>query len=109
MADQVEGEFSFTKEGMEWLSNYLQAWFDPIWLTAVLVLIAVMPLLTARRYLKEYKLFGIFWAIYDVGFALLCMSAAVLSMASGNLMWYIAIPAALILVRLGQTGGVDLE
>lgn len=108
-ASAVEGEFSLTAEGWHWLSEYLQAWFDPIWLGALFIAIAIMPLLTVRRYIKEYKLAGIPWAIFDEGFALLCMSTAVLTMFSGNPLWYAVIPAAFVLILLGQTGGVDLD
>lgn len=109
LADQVEGEFSFTKEGISWLSSYLQAWFDPIWLAALFAAIAIMPLLTVRRYIKEYKLLGLAWAIYDVGFGILCICAAGMAMASGSIIWYLVIPTALIAIKFGQTGGVDLE
>ena len=109
MASQVEGEFSFTEEGFYWLSDYLQAGFDPIWLSALMIFIAIMPLLTARRYLKEYKLLGIPWAIYDVGFGVFAISTAAMAMAHGSFLWYLAIPAAMVLVHFGQTGGTDLE
>ena len=109
LTSAVEGEFSFTEEGLHWLSEYLQAGFDPIWLGSLFFFIAIMPLLTARRYLREYKILGIFWAVYDVGFGFLCISAAGLAMASGSFLWYLVIAAAVILIRIGQTGGVDLE
>lgn len=109
MSSAVEGEFSFTAEGCNWLSEYLQAWFDPIWLCALVAAIAVMPLLTVRRYLKVYKAAGIPWAVFDEGFALFCMSIAVWSMHSGNPVWYVGILAAFVLILLGQSGGVDLE
>ena len=109
MASEVEGEFSFTAEGWKWLSEYLQAWFDPIWLGALFLAIAIMPLLTVRKYLKIYKLAGIPWAIFDEGFAVFCMSAAVLVMSTGNLLWYASIPVAFVLILLGQTGGADLD
>ena len=109
MASAVEGEFAFTADGWHWLSEYLQAWFDPIWLGALFVAIAIMPLLTVRRYIKVYKLSGIPWAIFDEGFALFCMSIAVQAMYSGNPLWYIGVVIAFVLILLGQSGGVDLE
>jgi len=108
-AAEVEGFFSFSEEGLKWLSAYLQAWFDPIWLGVLLIAIAIMPLLTVRKYIKIYKFFGIPWAIFDEGFALFCMCTATLVMASGNILWYAAIPAAFVLIVLGQTGGADLD
>ena len=108
-AAEVEGTFSFTEEGFNWLSAYLQAWFDPIWLSALIVAIAIMPLLTVRKYLTHYKFAGIPWAIFDEGFALYCMSTIVLVMAGGNTIWYAAIPVAFVLILLGQTGGLDLD
>lgn len=109
LASQVEGHFSFTAGGWHWLSEYLQAWFDPIWLGVLFLAIASMPMLTMRKYIKEYKLAGIPWAIFDEGFALFCMCTAVLAMSSGNPLWYAWIPAAFVLILLGQTGGVDLD
>ena len=109
LTSAVEGEFSFTEEGFHWLSEYLQAGFDPIWLGALFLFIAIMPLLTARRYLKEYKILGIFWAIYDVGFGFFCICTAGLAMAGQSYLWYLAIAAAVVLIRIGQSGGVDLE
>ena len=109
LASDVKGEFSFTQEGMKWLSDFLQAWFDPVFLIILLVAISMMPVFSIRRYIKNYKLLGIPWAIYDVGFPLLCFSAAILAMANGNLMWYVAIPVGLTAVWLGQTGGADIE
>ena len=109
MAAEVEGSFSFTAEGVKWLSQYLQAWFDPIWLGILIIAIAIMPLLTIKKYIKKYKLAGIPWAIFDEGFALFCMSAAVLVMFSGNILWYTSIPGAFVLILLGQIGGADLD
>ncbi len=108
LAAEVEGSFSFTPEGLTWLSDFLQAWFDPIWLGVLFLGIAIMPILTIKRYLKEYKLLGIPWAIYDVGFGVICLAAAILSMASGSFLWYLTIPVAMLLISFGQKGGVDL-
>lgn len=73
-----------------------------------MVVTMLLPVSTMLRYLKEYKLCGLPWAIYDVGFGLCCVSAMGLSMANDERMWYAAIPAALVLVMLGQTGGSDV-
>ncbi len=108
-AAEVPGEFSWTREGFSWLSEWMQSWFDPVFLGIIFIAIAVCPFMKALRYLREYKLFGIPWAIYDMGFSILCYSAAILAMASGEWYWYAAIPAAMVLVSFGQTGGVDLE
>lgn len=103
----VEGSFSFTKAGIDWLGAMVSKWFYPIGLCLILLVIVTIPAAAVKRYLMEYRLAGIPWAIYDVGFGYLCIAAALLSMHSGNPDWYVCAAAAGVLIALGQTGGVD--
>lgn len=108
LPSEVSGSFSFSDAGLTWFSDMVHAWFGPIGICLILVVTMLLPVSTMLRYLKEYKLCGLPWAIYDVGFGLCCVSAMGLSMANDERMWYAAIPAALVLVMLGQTGGSDV-
>ncbi len=106
LASGVEGSFSFSAEGVKWLSEFMQAWFDPIFLLIVLLAFALLPVFTMVRYFKGYKLWGLIWIVYDTCFGVVIVAAAVLAMYHGDFKWYLVILPPLVLNLLGQRGGV---
>ena len=105
-AAEVHGQIAFSKEGAMVALEYLQAWFEPLFISVQLLIFAFPPLMTARRYLKTYKLWGLIWTVYDPLFGAVIVMAAILAMRHGSFMWYLAILPPLILNLLGQRGGV---
>lgn len=91
--------------GFQWLGAVAAAAFLPAAMILLIAVILLIPLRTAVRYCKAYGGAGVPWLIYDVGFGLFCVSTAGLAMAWGDRRWYLAIPLALALNALGQTGG----
>lgn len=106
-AQQVVG--SYATRGYAWVSDMAQAWFDPVFLIILLVAMAVSPVLTMWRYVKTYKGWGLVWAVYDACFGVVLMAAAVLAMHHGSFLWYLTVVPPVILVALGQRGGVEKD
>lgn len=92
-------------EGVNWLGAIIAAVYIPTGVILLTLALLLIPVHTMIKYGKHYGFSGVSWMIYDVGFGLFCISAAGISMFRGDPRWYLAIPIALILNGLGQTGG----
>lgn len=90
---------------VRFFSDIWTAIFTPLFLFLVILLTAILPLQTAIRYLRVYKLAGLPHMVFDVGTGCYLLSAGLLSMCSGNRLWYLLIPVAVILLWVIQTGG----
>lgn len=94
-------------QGSAWarFSNMWTGLLPYIFVILVVAFTIYMPIHTALAYFKVYHLAGLPQMIQDVGFGPLCLSALLLSMASGNRLWYVAILAAILLLAGVQQGG----
>lgn len=87
---------------------FSDAWtsvFTPLFLFLVVLATALLPFQAAIRYLRVYKLASLPHMVFDVGTGLYLLSAVLLSMCSGNRMWYLLIPISAALLCVVQTGG----
>lgn len=101
----VEGSFSFTSAGADWVWEVVKATFPPLLAGAAALALLAIPVFTAVDYIQRYGSAGVPWLIFDVGLGLLVLSAMGLAMYYGDRRWYLAILLALLATLLGQTGG----
>lgn len=79
--------------------------FDVILVSCVLLFTIYMPVYTALRYLRVYKLCGLPHMILDVGAGPFCLSVLLLSAAHGSRLLLLLIPLAVVMLCAVQTGG----
>ena len=68
-----------------------------------------IPVGAALRYFKVYRLRGLPHMILDLGIGPLLLTVFLLSSASGNLLFYLLIPAVILLLTMVQSGGCIAE
>lgn len=90
---------------VRFFSEVWTAIFTPLFLFLVVLFTVILPFQSAIRYLRAYKLAGLPHMVFDVGTGCYLLSAVLLSMCSGNRLWYLLIPVAVILLWVVQTGG----
>lgn len=98
----------YTGELSDLVRFFSDAWtsiFTPLFLFLVVLAAALLPFQAALRYLRVYKLAGLPHMVFDVGTGLCLLSAALLSMCSGNRLWYLLVLVSVVLLCVVQTGG----
>lgn len=79
--------------------------FDVILVCAVLLFTIYMPVYTALRYLRVYKLRGLPHMVFDVGLGYYCVSVVLLAAAQENRLFWLLIPLAVAGLCAVQAGG----